>query len=182
MNQLNYYFTNHWGGSPLNSDVVLYEATWNNYGYHGIFEFQIRKKIRYSISKTLFLYICRVDGTMKKRHELREIYSHSDKCFTKLNSSSFYISFPSKDLCLGLLLNFSLEQRKAIAQNLCFNFGEGSDFEKFKTTEQYRVSILRYRNEKDFLNSLYECKKILFCELALSELLDCNDIKINETL
>lgn len=181
-NKINYYFTDHWGGSPLSADIVLYEVTWNNYGYHGFFEFQFRKRNRYDFCKTLCLTICRIDGTMKKRHDLRKVYSPLGKCFAKLNGSSCYISFPSQDLCLSLLLNFSLEQRKEIAKNLCFNFGEGSDFDKFKSTEQYHVSILRNCNEEDFLNRLKACKQILFCELGISDLLNRDDININKTL
>lgn len=176
MEQLNYYFPDHWGRTAQNADVVLYEIPWNNYGYRGFFEFQFfRKKTKYNIKKTLSLSICRIDGTMKKRHELREIYSPSDKCFTRL-SDQVYISFPSTDLCLGLLLNFTLEQRKEIAINLCFNFGKGPEFEKFKDTEQYSVSILRACSEDDFLGRLKECEKILFCDLEINELLDREDI------
>ncbi len=177
MDTLNYYLTDHWGGSPQGTDIVLYEITWNNYGFHGMFEFQIRNQVKYEIKGTHMLDICRIDGTMKKRHELRSIYSPSDKCFTQL-SNGIYISFPSKSLCLTLLLNYTAEQRKEIAKKLCFNYGEGIDFEMFKKTEQYKVSILRNFSEEKFLSGLKECKKMMQSELDLTILLDRDDISI----
>lgn len=181
MDQLNYYFSDHWGGSALNTDFLLYEITWNNYGYHGMFELQCRKKLRYNFNKTLHLSICRIDGTMKKRHELKTIYSSSDKCFTKLNDC-VYLSFPSKDLCLLLLLNFTKEQRIEIANSLCFNFGEGYEFDQFKSTKQYKVSILRNTTEEKFLSILQECKQIIFCDFDVNLLINRNDITINKTI
>lgn len=180
MESLKYYFPDHFGCSPGIADISLYETTWNNYGYHGSFEFNIRSKIKYRINKILLLPICRIDGNMKERHELRYVYSPSNKCFSKL-SEGVYISFPSKDLCLTLLLNYTKEQRINISKSLCFNFGEGPDFNRFKSTEQYKKSILRYCNEELFLNNLKECKQILFCDLDLNYLLDRDDISINKT-
>lgn len=181
MGKLKYYFTDHWGKAPLDAEIVLYEIIWNNYGFHGIFEFKFKKKVKFQLSTIQTVSICRIDGKMKKRHELRDLYSQNEECCSGLNDRR-YISFPSKDLCLCLLLNFSPVERQQIARSLCFNFGEGHDFEEFKTTEQYRVSILRNSNEVSILESLKECKRILFCDVELNNLLDRDDIIINKSI
>lgn len=177
MESINIFLPNHWGRINPESDISLYECTWNNYGYHGLFEFKLHHKINYNIKPTQHLHICRIDGTMKKRHELRSIYSCDDKCFSHL-SSSIYISFPTKALCLNLLLNCSLELRKEICKRLCFNFGEGSAFDSFKCTDQYTNSILRFRSEEKFLDDMRECKKLIFFDLDLNSLLDSCELKI----
>ncbi|MDE6019744.1 MAG: hypothetical protein K2H01_01925 [Ruminococcus sp.] len=178
MDSINFYLPDHWGSINADADISLYENTWNNYGYQGIFEFNLRKKIKYAIRASQNLYICRIDGTMKKRHELRSIYSRDDKCFSRL-PNNIYISFPNKALCLSLLLNCPLEFRKEISERLCFNFGEGTAFTEFKcASHQYDLSILRYRSEEDFLEEMKECRKLIFFEQDLNSLLETYEVKI----
>lgn len=164
MDKLRYYFPDRTGKAPRTADIVLYETPWNDFGFHGTFRCQFQKPIRYYVSEYKWLHICRIDGTMKKWHTLRDIYSFSDECFTELNGMD-YISFPSRDLSRTLRLNFTKEERIQIAKSLCFNFGDDESFEKFRKTEQYKVSILRNKSEEDFLTGLKECKNILFNEM-----------------
>ena len=101
-----------------------------------------------------------------KRLELNSIYG--DKLIHKLSSDT-YISFPSKDLCIALLLNFPLDVRKEIAESMGFNFGEGVNFTRFKSTDMYKKAILRDLTESEFLKDLQERKKIYYSDLPISE-------------
>ena len=171
MEEFNFYFTDHWGGFLPGTDVKLYESTWNDWGHHGIFEFVFQNEGKLKLSHTpescnFVFRLGRLDGDRMKRLELNSLYG--DRLIHELPNYS-YISFPSKDLCVALLLNFSLEVRKKIAESLSFNFGEGINFTRFKYTDMYKKAILRNITESEFLNDLNERKKIYYSELPISE-------------
>lgn len=179
MEELKICFSDHFGGAFDDSNIVMYESTWNDFGYHGMFEFHLRTDGKYHnhnivLKETNWLNIVRIDGTMKKRHVLCNRYNSNISCLP----SHEFISFPSKELCLTLLLNYPLKVREIIAKALCFNFGEDNKFRIFAKTNQYRVSILRCRTEEEFLKDIKVCKEILFCELPLNELLADKDFEI----
>lgn len=171
MDKINYFFSDHWGGTLEDTDVKLYECTWNDWGHYGIFEFvSLRNKrlhFLYDVDSHAYgLRIGRIDGRRMELNELNKIYGK-----TNINSLSdnIYITFPSKALCIAMLLNMDLESRCKVAKDLCFNFAEGTSFLQFKYSDMYKKAILRNVSEEVFIEDMKECKKILFCELPVSE-------------
>lgn len=168
MNDIKYQFTDHWGGTFPDCDIKLYEAAWNDYGFNGNFEVQFMDKlgIKYDL-KDKWLRISRVDGTKMKRLSMHEIYCKDNTCI-KINKYE-YISFPSKNLCIALLLNFNLEERKKISEDLCFNFASGPEFERFKLSNMYKDAILRFKDEEIFIEEMKERELILFSALPIND-------------
>lgn len=165
MEQLKIFFNGHLGGSFEHANIVLYEVPWNDFGYHGFFEFHLGEDGTYVNPGTFYLHICKLNGSMKKRHELCNRYNHD---ISRLPSTEF-IAFPSKELCQMFSQNYPIHVRKMIADGLCFNFGEGSHFKLFKVKEQYRLSILRNKSEEEFLAEVKQCKEILLTEQTNEE-------------
>lgn len=171
MDSINYYFSDHWGGFLEDTDVKLYEVTWNDWGYHGIFEFVTlrNKKLHFGYDvypQAYSLRIGRVDGNRMELNELSKVFGNKNVNTLPENT---YITFPSKNLCIAMLLNLPLETRKKVASDLCFNFGEGISFLQFKSSNMYKKAILRNLSEEDFRENMKERKKILFCDLPISE-------------
>lgn len=178
MDNINYYFSDHWGGFLEDTDIKLYEVTWNDWGYHGFFEFVAlrNKKLHFEHNDSPQSYgmrIGRIDGHKMELNELHKVFGN--KNVNNLPKDT-YITFPSKKLCIAMLLNLPLETRKKVAKDLCFNFGEGINFLRFKSSKMYKKAILRNLSEEDFLEDMKERKKILFCDLPISEWLSTKEL------
>lgn len=169
MRKLKYYFTpTLYDGIPEDANVRLAELHWNDYGYFGYFNFDF---LNFELKVQRTGGSVRIGRISKHSAPLR-FGELSNKYQNTIDSIySGYITFPDQDLCINLLLNFSLEEREQIAKDLNFNFADrtNNDFSMFRANPMYGSAILRNQTEEEFIECMQNNKKIFYCELPINE-------------
>lgn len=135
------------GGIVRNADFSFYEIHWNTYGKYGHFEFQnnipsnIHYKRELKLDHVTRHFICdftlRTDND-KWPYRYQQLYSeYGGKVLTSLPNG--IILFPEPFLCARLRLQFSIELRRAIANQLNFRFRNEIEY-KILLDNQFDIS------------------------------------------